>query len=674
MNHNPPKISIIIPAYNVGEYLEATLRSAVVQTLHDIEIIPVNDGSTDESPAIIDRFAREDCRIQPIHKTNGGYGSAVNAGIRSARGEYVFILEGDDCIIDDILYILWHSALEYDLDICRYNSYYEIREHFAPRLKYTYYPGVHEILSPEQLAEFFACGHPGICQAIYRRQFLLDKQIYVSEESKAYLDIDFVVLVYTKAARIKILQTVGYLYRRDVPTQSVGSPGNALCSVEAVERVLQLLPECGCLAVVRWGIIGYVVAHLIHNKRGLALRFPESPVCTVIDFTIAAIAHLEPSILVRGDLHDEPETSFWGNRKTAVVPTPPDLAAMPQLDETITGGACNLALLLALFHMRIALHFTEAALDRNSPVIFEDIFRVATEFLLPGNRFVTMLLHKYILTRYDYFNFLTTHTWAFTGILAYMFESGQPGAVGHFISARAISPSISWHMREYPRAAVKIQEQYGTYDTCDSAFLWRRMRENEKDFLAYLSGKSIAVVGNSPCEVGKGKGAEIDAHDVVIRFNNYLLEEEMLRDYGSKESVWCISPIFASIRFRTDFAKYEFILSAEVCLRSMPAVKKRYMQWWLEAGISFFLMDARHSLRYKTNMHIVSLGLYVLEYLLNYRDCLGHVDMYGFAFVDAAGEGGRHYFRGDPITNSALLFHNWEKEALYFQEIRKGFL
>jgi len=83
------KISVIIPVYNVEKYLEECLDSVVNQTLKDIEIIIVDDGSTDSSSQICDKYAKKDNRIKVIHKNNEGLGKAYNVGIEKATGKYI---------------------------------------------------------------------------------------------------------------------------------------------------------------------------------------------------------------------------------------------------------------------------------------------------------------------------------------------------------------------------------------------------------------------------------------------------------------------------------------------------------------------------------------------------------------------------------------------------------
>jgi glycosyltransferase involved in cell wall biosynthesis len=93
--------SIIIPAYNVEKYISACLNSVIGQSYKNIEIIIVNDGSTDTTTTILDHYQKKDSRIQIVHKINGGLASARNAGLAVARGEYLFIFDSDDCMLPE---------------------------------------------------------------------------------------------------------------------------------------------------------------------------------------------------------------------------------------------------------------------------------------------------------------------------------------------------------------------------------------------------------------------------------------------------------------------------------------------------------------------------------------------------------------------------------------------
>ena len=114
-----PKVSIVIPIYNVEQYLRECLESVVNQTLKEIEIICVNDGSTDSSPEILKEYAEKDNRIKVISKPNSGYGHTMNVGIDAAIGEYIGIVESDDYVKLDMYETLYNIAKKNDLDVVR---------------------------------------------------------------------------------------------------------------------------------------------------------------------------------------------------------------------------------------------------------------------------------------------------------------------------------------------------------------------------------------------------------------------------------------------------------------------------------------------------------------------------------------------------------------------------
>ena len=96
-----PKISIIVPIYNMEQYLERCVDSILSQTYKDFEVILVNDGSTDNSDIICDDYAKKDQRIKVIHKRNGGLSSARNAGIKLSKGQWLLFIDSDDCVKQD---------------------------------------------------------------------------------------------------------------------------------------------------------------------------------------------------------------------------------------------------------------------------------------------------------------------------------------------------------------------------------------------------------------------------------------------------------------------------------------------------------------------------------------------------------------------------------------------
>ena len=112
-----PKVSIIVPVYNTEKYLDRCIKSLRNQSLADIEIILVDDSSTDSSLEICNKAAEEDSRIKVVHKVNEGAGKARNAGLEVASGEYIGFVDSDDFVEADMYETLWTKAEEYGADL-----------------------------------------------------------------------------------------------------------------------------------------------------------------------------------------------------------------------------------------------------------------------------------------------------------------------------------------------------------------------------------------------------------------------------------------------------------------------------------------------------------------------------------------------------------------------------
>jgi glycosyltransferase involved in cell wall biosynthesis len=112
-----PLISIIIPVYNAEKYLVKCLDSVVNQTYRNLEIILVDDGSTDKSPEICEEYAKKDNRIKLLHKENGGVSSARNAGLSMISGEYIAWVDSDDYVETDYIEYMYKLLAEHDADI-----------------------------------------------------------------------------------------------------------------------------------------------------------------------------------------------------------------------------------------------------------------------------------------------------------------------------------------------------------------------------------------------------------------------------------------------------------------------------------------------------------------------------------------------------------------------------
>ena len=231
MNADPahtPKISAVVPVYNVERYLRECIDSALAQTLEDIEIICVDDGSTDGCPAILDEYAARDSRVRVIHQPNGGYGKAMNAGLRAARGEYFAVLESDDFIQPDAYEILYRNAKKFDADVVRADFCFYTTVDGKPNLKleqvsrdYTWY---YRLICPrEELGAFRFVMHNWT--GVHKLSFLREKDIWYNETPGAsYQDNGFYFQVFTQTDRLLYVPRACYCYRYDNPGASIRDP------------------------------------------------------------------------------------------------------------------------------------------------------------------------------------------------------------------------------------------------------------------------------------------------------------------------------------------------------------------------------------------------------------------------------------------------------------------
>ena len=188
-------ISIIVPIYNVVDYLEKCINSIVCQTYKNIEIILVNDGSTDGSGELCDRFAHLDTRIIVIHKANGGVVEARNAGIEVARGKYIGFVDGDDWICEDMYEKLEANMTNVDLATTGYYKVYEHSKMYLydaiPEGRYSGQTGMEYIIKNMIFFEnSFSLGLcPGICDKLFKADIIkkfyknLDTSIIYGEDA-----------------------------------------------------------------------------------------------------------------------------------------------------------------------------------------------------------------------------------------------------------------------------------------------------------------------------------------------------------------------------------------------------------------------------------------------------------------------------------------------------------
>ena len=208
-----PNVSVIIPIYNVEKYLKECLDSVINQTLKDIEIICINDGSTDNSLKILREYSQNDSRIQLIDKKNEGVGKARNIGIKSAAGEFVCFIDPDDIYPSrDILETLYNLATENNVVICggEFSHFRDKNHKFEQVFGDTYlgylFPKSGIIKYADYQFDY------GFHRFIYNRNFLIENNIFYPEY-KRFQDPPFFVKAMIKADKFYGLNKITYGYR-----------------------------------------------------------------------------------------------------------------------------------------------------------------------------------------------------------------------------------------------------------------------------------------------------------------------------------------------------------------------------------------------------------------------------------------------------------------------------
>lgn len=261
------KVSVVMPMYNQEKYIVECLNSVVSQSLKDLEIIVVNDGSTDRSLELVQRFAKNDSRIVIIDKPNTGYGNSMNLGIARATGEYIGIVETDDFIELNMYRDLYNVAKKFGnvdivkADFCRFSSELGCLSRTVVKLSKnkSYYNRVIKPLEEKEVFRFPMNTWSGI----YRTEFLRKFNINHNETPGAsYQDNGFWFQTFCMAEKVVFVDHTYYMNRRDNPNSSVYNPAKVYCvcdEYDYISKKLESNPE------IKKEISGYYWLKKYHN-------------------------------------------------------------------------------------------------------------------------------------------------------------------------------------------------------------------------------------------------------------------------------------------------------------------------------------------------------------------------------------------------------------------------
>lgn len=237
-----PAVSVVIPVYNSAKYLRECLDSVIAQTFSDWEVVAVDDGSSDDSPAILDEYATKDSRIKVIHKVNGGVSAARNDGLAAASGEYVLFVDSDDWLSDNALQVLYEATLDCTVDVSiadhwlwKENGSESLHHFFAKEFstdsadvirdvqRMVLYKGYSPYPSPSCSYMFSA-----LWSKLIRRELLVQNDIRFSSTLTLYED---------GLVALQILEHARVIAYRQVPTYHYRVLNNSLCHINEQKLV-----------------------------------------------------------------------------------------------------------------------------------------------------------------------------------------------------------------------------------------------------------------------------------------------------------------------------------------------------------------------------------------------------------------------------------------------------
>lgn len=201
-------ITVIVPVYNVENYLDKCIRSIQQQTFKDLDIILVDDGSTDSSPSICDKYAIEDKRVRVIHKKNGGLSSARNAGLEYALGDYVSFIDSDDYIAPDFYESL--LALSEDERTIPCSHIVRVDENGNITLRNDPHISGGEITTKDYIRELLLhIGDVSVCSKLFPKKTIETLRF---DESRLNEDLLFITEILSQIRHIRFTDKIGYYY------------------------------------------------------------------------------------------------------------------------------------------------------------------------------------------------------------------------------------------------------------------------------------------------------------------------------------------------------------------------------------------------------------------------------------------------------------------------------
>lgn len=638
------KISVIVSVYNHAvEYLRECLSSLSAQTLEDIEFIIVDNAATAESKEVIKEFEQSDTRFKVIHLTeNKGYGRALNIGLKAATGEYVAFVESDDYVSVDAYknFATLIKNSEFDIIKGLFNKFGQQQEVLGIKFDHRFY---NKPLSPHDIPEY-PLKYGSFWSAIYKNDFLKNNKILFDEILKpSGEDVTFILRTFLYAKSIYITPHIVYNYRVDNPNSSIRKKDSKVWGLLNLYSMLEkFIEERG--DEIDTSLLG------VKTKREFLNFYWAYKAGDINKLNLPII--LRYSKLFRYNLKKCHYNAKFFNEKEEKIylqaANHPIIFFIKGLlyKKKITDSHEKRYLFGVQYYAKRLKITKPAPLSQNNfrqsimdLILSTWITSGATDELMERLKFLSQ-------SRYTMKNLREELMYIY---MACLLEKGKTeDALKILMQCKEYYKFKDLHRYIYV-SDFCLQNGISTENSIKSTYIAQCFDKNMNSGILenYLRGKSIAVVGNSGCELGLGKGAEIDAHDVVIRFGNYPLE--YTKDYGCKTNIWVRAfGANASDVEKRDMNEYDFVLWNHdfkhyfIQFDSFDYMYESFLKY--PQKHVFIGAAIRRKLYNKTFMHLPTSGALTIYYLLEILGSLKTVDAYGFAFLNNDANDTIHYY------------------------------
>ena len=302
-----PIISVIVPVYNVERYLAQCLDSILVQTFSNIEIICVNDGSTDNSRKILENYKNRDSRIKIVDKKNGGLSSARNAGMKVATGEFYSFIDSDDWVEPTMLEKLYNSATTFNSDIviCAVHQYDETNQKLDdsnPYYTLGYFDETFDnrAFSYKDVKPFIMDVCVMAWNKLYRKS-LVDKYNAEFPDGLIFEDGPFFFSIFFKTQRVTIVRDFLYYYRINRKNSIIQKAGKKFLNViDVVELMYSKIKDIPDFDDVRYIFFRKKVEDILYRFQNLNPKYRKAFIKKLIKESSLVKDELFPPEMVKG--------------------------------------------------------------------------------------------------------------------------------------------------------------------------------------------------------------------------------------------------------------------------------------------------------------------------------------------------------------------------------------